>query len=153
MVRSITIPIEVGMNVLSAEYLQTLSLAAGLNPRFPDGHVALFLALRDEDAALELHQYTLRLDNASTTDTTYSFALRSGDLVWSLGNLRGWEAIEQHETQWGTHVFEEWAGGPATSMVFLKEKVQAHCLPTSPYIQQKTQVLRECIEDLRAAHL
>lgn len=129
------------MTHISPEHLQLAADYGGLNPRFPDGHIALFLAIQPLDPTCVLHRYTLRLDNTSTTETSYGFALECNGVVWSLGNVVGWECIEENERQWGKQAFENWGGGPALSVVFLREVFDAGAVAISPYVQQKTCLL------------
>ena len=131
------------MTILTPNILHAAAQYGGLSPRFPDGHIALHLVLKAIYPHCVLHRYTLRLDNASTTDTSYGFALECDGVVWCLENVSGWAAIEQYEKEQCKRFFEEWAGGPAVSVAFLHEVFDASSLPQSPYVAQKMQALQK----------
>lgn len=133
---------EDGMATFTTHFLHAAAQCGGLSPRFPDGHIALYLVLKSMFPQCVLHRYTLRLDNASTTDTSYGFALECNGVVWCLANVVGWSEIEKHEREHAKRVFEEWAGGPAVSVIFLHDVFDAHSLPQSPYVIQKIQLLQ-----------
>lgn len=130
------------MTILTPHFLHAAAQYGGLSSRFPDGHIALYLVLKVLYPHCILHRYTLRLDNAAATDTSYGFALECDGVVWCLDNVNGWAAIEQCEKDHCKKFFEEWAGGPAISVVFLHEVFDAHSLPQSPYVTQKMQILQ-----------
>lgn len=136
MVRLKTTPDEDGMATFTPNDLHTAAQNAQLNARFVDGHIALYLAVKQWDPSCVLHRYTIRLDSASTCETSYGFALECNAVVWSLGNLIGWDAIERFETQINTQSFQQWAGGPALSVVFLHEIVDPPAKNT-PYVEEK----------------
>lgn len=130
------------MTTLTANDLHNAAQSAQLTARFTDGHIALYVVVKEIDPSCVLHRYSLRLDSASTCETSYGFALQCNDLVWSLGNIIGWDAIEQAETLLNTQSFQQWEGGPALSVVFLREVV--HCLPIqTPYVHDKIKRLHD----------
>lgn len=130
------------MNPFTANDLHNAAQSAQLNPRFTDGHIALYVVVKKMDPSCVLHRYSLRLDSVSTCETSYGFALQCNNFIWSLGNTVGWEAIEHSETALNTQSFQQWSGGPALSVVFLHEVV--NCLPMqTPYVQDKIQRLKE----------
>lgn len=121
--------------------LHTLAQQAGLSAQFPDGHVALCLALRQLGVDCHLHRYTVTLGNAHTQDTSYGFAIELDGQVWAIGNLLGWDAIEQAERKWGAAMFEEWAGGPPTRSEFSSTPVETSPYEASAYVNSKTTAL------------
>lgn len=142
MVRLKTTPDEDGMATFTPTDLHTAAQSAQLNARFVDGHIALYLAVKQWDPSCVLHRYTIRLDSASTCETSYGFALECNAVVWSLGGLVGWEAIERFETLITTQSFQQWAGGPALSVVFLHEVVDPPTKNT-PYVEEKFNRLQQ----------
>lgn len=130
------------MTTFTPNDLHTAAQSAQLNARFVDGHIALYLAVKQWDPCCVLHRYTIRLDSASTCETSYGFALECNSVVWSLGNLVGWDAIERFETHINTQWFQQWAGGPALSVVFLHEVMDPPAKHT-PYVEEKIKLLQQ----------
>lgn len=135
------------MTTLTAKDLHNAAQSAQLSARFVDGHVALYMVVKQMDPTCILHRYSLRFDSMSTCETSYGFALQCNDLVWGLGNLVGWDAIEQAETILNGQLFEQWSGGPAVSVIFLREVVDQP-LTQTPYVQDKIKLLQNFFSGL-----
>lgn len=130
------------MTTFTPHDLHAAAESAGLSARFVDGHIALYLVIKQLDPSCILHRYSIRLDSASTCETSYGFALECNAVVWSLGNLVGWAAIEHFETQLNNQSFQKWTGGPALSVVFLHETIDPPIKHT-PYVEEKIKILHE----------